>query len=356
MSSHEAIARYVDRLVPGGRLLRARPLRVDVSDDGETTKGVGYGKPVRLEVVDAEGGRHDLVLHTAVASGFGHDHRADRAAEMILAYDTFGTVPEQAEAVDLGVFGPGGELRSLRGHGEFFLVTRWVDGHPYVDDLRAIAERGEAEARDHRRADALARYLGRVHEARSEPGRYVRAIRDLVGHGEGIMGIVDGYPDEHAEVLQRIEEALVPWRWKLKARTDRLVRTHGDFHPFNVILTDDDEVRVLDASRGSQGDAADDVVAMAINYLFFGLQHPSAWSSAYRPLWDRFWRSYAEARPDPGLGEVVAPFFTWRALVLASPVWYPHLSSSARSSLWRLAEGVLRAPRFDPDRVEEFLS
>jgi aminoglycoside phosphotransferase (APT) family kinase protein len=72
----------------------------------------------------------------------------------------------------------------------------------------------------------------------------------------------------------------------------------GDFHPFNVLL-DGDRVVLLDTSRGSEGEPADDVACLAINFLFFGLEHRQAWASGLGRLWDAFFA--ATSRHDPTL-------------------------------------------------------
>src|SRR5690606_13915468 len=124
-------------------------------------------------------------------------------------------------------------------------------------------------------------------------------IRDLVGSGEGIFGIVDAYgPDVPAappERLRAIERGALEWRRRLRERSERLSRTRGDFHPFNVLLdeTEDGErLALLDASRGCMGDPADDVTCMAINYVFFAVEHPRAWRGGLGQLWQRFWDVY----------------------------------------------------------------
>ena len=52
--------------------------------------------------------------------------------------------------------------------------------------------------------------------------------------------------------------------------------------------------------------------------------------------------------------DVAAPFFAFRCLVLASPVWYPRLDESVRRTILRFAINVLDAPWFDPEKVEEY--
>jgi hypothetical protein len=61
-------------------------------------------------------------------------------------------------------------------------------------------------------------------------------------------------------------------------------RADGDFRPWNLLFQDGAHFVVLDRSRGEWGDPADDVACLPMN-------------------------------------AVVAPFFAFRALVMASPVW-----------------------------------
>ena len=87
------------------------------------------------------------------------------------------------QALDVGAMRDDGELVSLRGCGEPYLITRFAPGTVYADDLRQLAHRGYATRVDEARVDTLARYLAALHVPVAEPGRYRRAIRDLVGHG-----------------------------------------------------------------------------------------------------------------------------------------------------------------------------
>ena len=266
----QAIKELIMTLYPGAVIERVCRFGVDEHGEEEATeKGVGYGEPVRVVGKDVAGGVLDLVVHTASSDVFGHDRRSDRAAEMLLAFDTFPAIPCQARAVDVGAIAKDHSFRSLRDCGEFYLITEYNPGRIYADDLRDIAHRKQLVPEDRVRTEVLADYLVRLHQERvGSKVQYVRAIRDLVGDGEGIFGIADGYPEDcSAELLARvheIERACVEWRWKLRGRHDRCRRTHGDFHPFNLLF-DGNELSVLDAARGGVGDPADDAVCIAVN-------------------------------------------------------------------------------------------
>jgi hypothetical protein len=54
--------------------------------------------------------------------------------------------------------------------------------------------------------------------------------------------------------------------------------------------------------------------------------------------------------------EVAAPFFAWRGLVLASPVWYPHLPPGVRPAIFNFIRNILAADRFDPGDANRYLA
>jgi phosphotransferase family enzyme len=353
------LERLVASALDGAEIVKVTALKSDTIEATVTAKDTGYGAPLRIDVRH-EGVLKSMVLHSATPNPFGHEYRANRAEEMLIAADTFDLVPRHTRVFDVGAF-RGEDFVSLRGTGEFYLLTEYAEGRPYAHDLREIAELGALRPEDLARVDALVRYLVSTHSIKlPDASLYTRSIRDLLGSGEGIFGIVDGYPP-HAEgtspeQLDLIESLCLGWRSRLKHRYPRLVRIHGDFHPFNVLFDERSELRLLDASRGSAGDAADDVTAMAVNFVFFALDKPSSWQAAFQPLWRRFWSEYVQQSRDAALLDVVAPFLAWRCLVLANPVWYPHVPASARSRLLNFVIRTLRAKTFDPEWANQVFS
>jgi hypothetical protein len=274
---------------------------------------------------------------------------------MLLSYDTFPLVPGHVRALDVGTILPDGGLLSVREGGEYYLLSTYADGLPYAEDLRRVAASGTAEPRDLARCEALALYLADLHRERiPSPDGYRRAVRDLVGHGEGIFGIVDAYgtgvPRAAPERLRAIEQAAAAWRWRLRGREGRLSRVHGDFHPFNVVFSGQDGTafQLLDTSRGSQGEPADDLTALTVNYLLFAADAPASWPRGLGPLWHRFWEAYLGETGDREVLEVAPPWLAWRSLVVSCPAFYPHLLPAGRDLVLRLAERALEAGRLDP--------
>ena len=52
---------------------------------------------------------------------------------------------------------------------------------------------------------------------------------------------------------------------------------------------------------------------------------------------------------------VVQPFFAWRGLVVASPIWYPNLPLNVRIKLFNFIRRVLETDKFDITNVSLYI-
>jgi len=322
-------------------------------------KGFGYGTPYLIEYKVGSKTKSG-VLETMRAGGFGHDFPWDRAQSLLFAHCTYNRLPRHVRSIDVGVFTKKNELKSVGDFSEFFILTEKVDGQGYYKDLERIRDSGVMTEMDLRRCTALSDYIARVHKVKKNaPDLYVRAVRDLVGHGECIMGLIDSYPKEadflEKDELKQIEKKCIEWRWKLKNKSRFLCRVHGDFHPFNVMFRKGTDFTALDRSRGEWGEAADDVASMSINYLLFSIQEHGRLASPFDQLYELFMRTYLERTGDEELLEVIQPFYVWRCLVVASPLWYPNLGSDNRRRFFNFIRAILDTDRFDVRSVNSYL-
>ena len=345
------------RFGAGAKLLSFRVIG-KASSQGKQ-KQYGYGTPVK--VTYRLGKRlHAAVLETMKPGPFGHEHMADRAQAMLWDYDSYGRLPRHVKALDVGAVTAKGELISVAEAQEFFVLNQWTEGESYHLDLERFMKGGSLRRLDRDRAKAMARYLATIHAVkRRDADLYRRRLRELIGHGECIMGLTDSYPKRFGfiteELLRAIEDACNRWRWRLRDKTNRLSQVHGDFHPYNVLFRAGTDFAVLDRSRGEWGEPADDVTAMTMNYLLNSLIRWGRLQGSFEVLFRLFWEMYMEASRDREVMATAAPFFAFRGLVVASPVWYPKLSLDVRRKIFHFIENVLDVPRFEPERVNEYL-
>ena len=357
--SHDEIREYLSKLLSRSVTILSIREQGKKALAGEM-KAFGYGAPVFIEY-EMEGERRAAVLETMSPSSFGHDHFSDRAQAILWEHGAFNTLPRHVRSLDSGAFLRSGAMISTGQTEEFFLLTEFVEGQGYFSDLDRIGLTGEVNDADLQRAVALADYLAEIHAVkRSAPHLYTRRIRDLLGHGECIMGLIDNYPERHGfidqAILKRIEQQCLDWRWKIKGRSHRLCQVHGDFHPWNILFRRGTDFSLLDRSRGEWGEPADDVTCITINYLFSSLLRTGRLEGGFEQLFSIFWKHYLDRTGDREMQEVAAPFLAWRGLVIASPVWYPRLPEDVRRTIFTFIQNILVSDRFDPRDVQRYLA
>jgi Ser/Thr protein kinase RdoA (MazF antagonist) len=360
-----ALTSYLAAILGGPvEVLALRPLKGTDADAEEDPKGFGYGVPFEVECLVAGAPRRFVVSRTRVTQGFGHDYPADRAWQALYGHAAYNSFPRHVRSVDVGCVRESGAVVSVADATEFFQLVEKAEGTLYWLDLdRLLTE--PVRTLDRERVRALGAFLAEAHALkRDEPTLYERRIRELVGHGECLMGILDSYPHPYPllppAACEAIERHAVSWRWRLRGRAHRLSRVHGDFHPWNLLFRGGTDFSVLDRSRGEWGEPADDVAALAINYLFFGLRKSAAQDRAgvaepFVTLFRDFLDAYADKSADAELSKVLAPFLAFRALVIAHPRWYPTLTSGTRRALIGLGRALMANRSFEPERIVQLL-
>jgi Ser/Thr protein kinase RdoA (MazF antagonist) len=300
--------------------------------------------------------RQFVLAQVRPEAGFGHEYPADRAWAALWGHRAYNRLPRHVRSVDVGFSRASGELVPAGDAEEFFQLVEKAEGTSYWMDLdRLLTE--EVRPLDLERAEALAGYLAEVHaEKKQAPSLYQRRIRELVGHGECLMGILDSYPHPYPllppEACAALEHAAVEWRWRLRGFAHRLARVHGDFHPWNLLFREGTDFSVLDRSRGEWGEPADDIAALSVNYLLFGLLKGPGLAEPFRRLFLRFLEAYRERSQDRTLLDVLPPFYLFRAVVLAHPRWYPRLPERVRIALLNFACSMGDPAPFDLGALE----
>ena len=356
----KAVEDYLKELYGKSKVTKIGELGQIPVEVEEGIKGFGYGKPYLIEF-EACGKAHSVVLSSMrVQKGFGHDHFSDRAQILIWQNSVFNNLPKHVRSLDAGYFTKDGKLFSAGKAEEYFILMEKIEGKEYFLDLERIKKEGKLTSTDRDRTLALSSYLADIHANKHDDRElYVRKIRDLVGHGECIMGLTDSYPDNLDFVshddLCNIEKKCVDWRYKIKSKTNRLCMTHGDFHPWNIMFREGTDFTVLDRSRGEWGEAADDVSSITMNYLFYSLQKYGELKGPFKEMYELFFNNYLEKTGDMELLNVIQPFYVFRSVVVASPIWYPNLDPVVRTKLFNFINNILNSEKFDYKKVNSYL-
>ncbi|NTU43230.1 MAG: phosphotransferase [Nitrospirales bacterium] len=344
-----ALKLYIKKTIPdaGG---------VEITRLGAGVHGAGY----LIDVTTGQGVM-SYVVKGLFPEGLGHDYPSDRAAVFLLDLDEHNLLPRHAKAIDVLAVKADGTVISIGGGREYYFLMERVEGTDYFNDLRQLSAKKALEERDRAKIMAMSSYLAEIHSVKqTSRSLYWRKVRDIIGHGECLMGVFDTYPDgvlSYREMAE-IERGCVDWRARLKEKDNRLCQVHGDFHPGNIWFRGNDpaDFILLDRSRGPWGEAADDITALAINYIFYSVWEHGDLRGACKEGIELFFSNYLRLTKDHEILEVVAPFFAFRGAVVANPIFYPDLPKEARQQIFTFVRNVLSAEVFEVAKVNDYLS
>ena len=344
---------------------------VDIRKLGSGVQGSGF----LIEVKTTEEVKR-YVVKALLSEGLGHDYPSDRAAVFLLDLDEYKNLPKHVAAIDVLAEHENGSIRSIGGGKEYYLLMEQVKGEDYFVDLAGFERKDRLDDTDISKIKSMAAYLASIHATKKDARHlYWRKIRDTIGHGECLMGVFDTYPDGvmHYEEMAEIEKLCVDWRARLKPKAGRLCQIHGDFHPGNIWFKEGKEQRgkskghrekresngsdfvLLDRSRGPWGEAADDITALTTNYVFSSLRAHGTVTGRYLEAMHLFFNEYVTLSGDRELYEVVAPFYAFRGVVVANPLFYPAVTPEVRRKIFTFVRNVLLADRFEVERVNEYI-
>ena len=348
-------------------------IHVDITKLGAGVQGAGF----LIEMKTKEGIK-SYVVKGLFPKGLGHDYPSDRAGVFLLDLDEFKNLPKHVEAVDVLAEMGDGSIKSIGGGKEYYLLMERAEGRHYFNDLSEFSRKNKLEILDIEKIKTMTSYLAEIHSVKKDSkALYWRKIRDTIGHGECLMGVFDTYPDGtlNYEEMAEIEKKCIDWRAGLKPKFKRLCQIHGDFHPGNIWFKEsrdqgseirgqktsndkcptDTDFILLDRSRGPWGDAADDITALTINYIFSSINHFSKLDGTYLEAIKLFYDEYIKKTGDFEIYGVAAPFYAFRGVVVANPVFYPDITPENRRRIFNFVHGVLNDKSFNIEKVNEYI-
>ena len=358
-------------------------IQVDIRKLGSGVQGSGF--LIEMKTLDSI---RSYVVKTLLSEGLGHDYPSDRAAVFLLDLDEYKNLPRHVKAIDVLSEMEDGLIKSIGGGREYYLLMERGTGRHYFNDLTEFSKKDSLDEIDRKKIEAMTSYLADIHSVKKDSKTlYWRKLRDTVGHGECLMGVFDTYPDgtlSYDEMAVIIKKS-VDWIARLKPKYKRLCQIHGDSHPGNIWFRSEDPLNrghgdtehwgredssprvpvspsrpvidfiLLDRSRGPWGDAADDVTALTINYIFFSIKHHGSVKGSYLEGLKMFFEKYIALTGDEELYSVVAPFFAFRGAVVANPIFYPELTLDQRKLIFTFVNNVLDDDKFRLEKVNDYL-
>jgi len=330
---------------------------LEIKELGSGVHGTGY----LIKFIADENGRKvekRIVMKGLEGLNFGHDYPSDRAQVLLLANSTYNKLQNHVKATDVVGESKDG-LISIGNAYEFYLLMEEAKGESYFDDLNKIFEKG-IDDKDKEKAKFLAKFLASIHKKPNlkedvAKSLYKRKIRDTIGHGECLTGIIDIYDKEiflGINLTDMASEA-VKRGGKIKDKFKRLAVIHGDFHPGNIWF-DGDNLTVLDRSRGEYGEPADDISCFIMNYIHYSIRKYGKLDNEFMELTKIFMDEYLKLTNDYEIFEVMSVFFAFRSVVVANPLFYKD-NDEVKIKLLKFGRNVLNYNKFEIEKVNDMI-
>lgn len=227
----------------------------------------------------------------------------------------------------------------------------------YEQDLWDLRSADRARKLDRTRAHNLAVALQTIHAEPGHPNCYCRGLTRALTGIDGIPRVAEWVGDCHPilrpDRLERMEIAIVHWRWLLREKRHRTRRIHGSLRPENIFFRGE-ECTIVEPPA-LHGEPAQDVAAITLRYATGALVHRNKFAGALRELWDEFWSSYLSESGDLEILEVIPPFYAREVLEVVALNAPEPLPESAQMVLVEFADLMLAGRPFRPDHLDGIL-
>lgn len=277
--------------------------------------------------------------------------------------EMFKNIPKHAKSID--VIGVDEKIHPVGNAKEFYQIVEEASGIDYFNDFERIKKTGKISQEDRKKALILSNYLVNLHKKKFKGKKaiadsiYKRHLRDTIGHGEMMLGVIDTYPaiktlkwTNEKEISEIIRKSFL-FKEKIKG-LNRLSRIHGDFHPGNIWFKGKDFI-VLDASREPWGDPAEDLACLGLNYIWYALMQTGKFEGPFKELFEIYWNNYIKKSKDRQMNNVAPLFFAWRGFVVAHPLFYKNQTNSTRRKIFNFVKAVLKDEKFDTKKINIYL-
>ncbi len=336
---------------------------IQIQKLGEGCVGTGFALNFKVN-----GKTQKKILKTLFTSNLGMDHFSDRAGSLLLAHSHYSKIPNHIASSDVCGVTKEGEVISVGEAHEFFILMEEAQGKDLFTDFQRIAKTNVLTNEDRKRILQLSDFLVQLHQDKpteNQESLYKRCLRNVIGGNTSIMSIIDMYPKDvkwiSKEEINQLLQASIHF-WSTHRFTEkRLCHTHGDFHPGNIWFRDEKNFTLLDRSGQTYGEAADDLTAFSINFIFYSLKERGEFSGAAKEGFDLFWNNYLSKTNDTELVNLAPPFFALRAMVVANPIFYSddffgstENAHKIRRSLFNFALQMVQDGKCKLDQIETY--
>jgi hypothetical protein len=256
---------------------------------------------------------------------------------------------EAPEIISLGFFNDKNQVKSLSDFKNVFVIEEFIEGECYADILLNKSMNKECDADDLFFADNIVNYLA-CREKYCDNGNEIFVLHDCLFLIEKFFIVINrlfwsGQITEDDKL--HLEKRIIEWCQKIQKMNRDIVKSHNDFHPWNIIFTKHKELKVIDKGFPGYSDPARDLGTLFPNYLYFALHKRNTFSGMCKFLLDYVLKRYIEKSRDDKVTEAIQPYFAMCCFILSNNKWYPDLNDDNRQYIREMGFHLLNSEIFD---------
>ena len=258
-------------------------------------------------------------------------------------------------------------LTSVGNAKEFYILMEEAKGDDLFKDFNEIKETKQLKDETKEKILTISNFLVELHKNKHKSiPLYRRKIRDTIGSGGSLIGLLDMHPDSAFEQFEKkwmsiVSKSIIFWR-RSRDMHNRLCEIHADYHPGNLWF-EDQKLTILDRSRGRFGEPADDITAFIINPIMYSLITNGNFEGPFKEIFDIFWNNYFKKTNDKEMRKIMAPYIAFRVAVVTNPIFYNDESLGGkekakfiRTKMINLALNILKDNEFNPGKINTYLN
>ena len=335
---------------------------INIKKLGSGVLGTGYSLKFKINNKDKI-----LVLKSLFTGNLGMDHYSDRGASLLDAHDNYNKMENHVKSEDVIAQNDDNSLTSMGNAKEFYILMEEAKGIDLFKDFDKIKETKQLTEEIKDKIIKISNFLVELHKNKHNSiSLYRRKIRDTIGSGGSLIGILDMHPDLAFNQFEKkwmkiVKNSIMYWHLSRNMH-HRLCEIHADYHPGNLWF-ENNNLTILDRARGRFGEPADDITAFIINPIMYSLITNGRFEGPFKEMFDIFWNNYFKQTKDKEMRKIIAPYLAFRVAVVTNPIFYNDESLGGkerakfiRSKLINLSLNILNDNEFDPKKINTYLN
>ena len=257
------------------------------------------------------------------------------------------------QSINLGYLGKDRSLHSLSSFDTIFSIEEMISGDCYAEILQRRSCLPKMEKIDLIYANAIVGYLTNREKIIGSSARKIY-FWDSVLLIKKLFIVIDSLylsnqisEDEKCE----LEYKIIRIRQSMQKKKRPVVLGHNDFHPWNIMFTKDNALRLIDPEFPGLGEPARDIGILIPNLVYFSLLSRGNFSGMCREIALYLLDTYKDESKDNAVEEVIQPYITLACLILSNKYWFPKLSNEQRIHLKRIGINILDSKAFSIDKM-----